>query len=215
MYRRNNKGPRMVPCGVPEVTRDQTEQDPLTTTRCFRPTRKCLSQSSREPSMPLLFNFKSSRSWGTLSKALARSRKMTSVGMDKFRDCAQSLKVDNNWVTVDLPLKKPNWLLLIRSISRQNLIILSRTIFSPISIRSLFVSPTMRHKRLYPGGGGYSIYSRVGRCGPALHTLTLFKTNIADFPTLFKTEIQFLIPCLRHLTRIKSCGYKLCGFLVV
>ena len=49
--------------------------------------------------------------------------------------------------------------------------------------------------------GGYLIYSWVGRCGPAPHTLTLFKTKIADFPTLFKTESRFLIPCLRHLTR--------------
>ena len=51
------------------------------------------------------------------------------------------------------------------------------------------------------GGGGYSIYPWVGRCGPVPHTLTLFKTKIADFPTLFKTEFRFLIPCLRHLTR--------------
>ena len=50
--------------------------------------------------------------------------------------------------------------------------------------------------------GGYSIYPLVGRCGRAPHTLTLFKTNIADFPILFKTEFRFLIPCLRHLTRI-------------
>ena len=35
--------------------------------------------------------------------------------------------------------------------------------------------------------GGYSIYPWVGGCGPAPHTLTLFKTKIADFPTLFKT----------------------------
>ena len=56
-----------------------------------------------------------------------------------------------------------------------------------------------------PGGGGYSIYPWMGRCGPAPHTLTLFKTKIADkiadFPTLFKTEFPFLIPCLRRLTR--------------
>ena len=51
-------------------------------------------------------------------------------------------------------------------------------------------------------GGGYSIYPLVGRCGRAPHTLTLFKTNIADFPTLFKTEFRFLIPCLRHLTPV-------------
>ena len=37
---------------------------------------------------------------------------------------------------------------------------------------------------------GYSIYLWVGRCGAAPHTLTLFKTNIADFPTLFKIEFR-------------------------
>ena len=47
--------------------------------------------------------------------------------------------------------------------------------------------------------GGYSIYPLVGRCAPSPHILTLFKTNITDFPTLFKTELQFFIPCLRHL----------------
>ena len=40
--------------------------------------------------------------------------------------------------------------------------------------------------------GGYSIYPWVGRCSAAPHTLTLIKTNIADFPTLFKTEFRFL-----------------------
>ena len=36
-----------------------------------------------------------------------------------------------------------------------------------------------------PPGEGYSIYPWVGRCASAPHTLTLFKTKIADFPTLF------------------------------
>ena len=48
------------------------------------------------------------------------------------------------------------------------------------------------------------MYPWLGRCGTAPHTLTLFKTNIADFPTLFKTEFRFLIPCLRHLTQFKT-----------
>ena len=43
-------------------------------------------------------------------------------------------------------------------------------------------------RRFMPGGGGYSIYPSVGRCGSVPHTLTLIKTKIADFPTLFKTE---------------------------
>ena len=56
-----------------------------------------------------------------------------------------------------------------------------------------------------PGGWGRgdSIYLWVGRCA-APHSLTLFKTNIADFPTLSKTEFRFLIPCLRHLTQFKT-----------
>ena len=40
-------------------------------------------------------------------------------------------------------------------------------------------------------------------------TLTLFKTNIADFATLFKTEFRFLIPCLSQqksvLINIRAC----------
>ena len=69
------------------------------------------------------------------------------------------------------------------------------------------------HLRRYsnnPGGGGESIYPWVGRCGPAPHNLTLFKTKIADFPTLFKTEFRFLIPCLRHLTR----NHTLCQTII-
>ena len=54
------------------------------------------------------------------------------------------------------------------------------------------------------GGGGYSTYPWVGRYGAAPHTLTLFKTNIANFPTHFKTEFRFLIPCLRHLTQFNT-----------
>ena len=59
------------------------------------------------------------------------------------------------------------------------------------------------------GEGGYSIYPWVGRCVAAPHTLTLFKTNIADFPTLFTTEFRFLIPCLSQrksiLINIRAC----------
>ena len=47
--------------------------------------------------------------------------------------------------------------------------------------------------------GKYLTESWVGRCGLAAQSLTLFKRRISDFPTLFKTECQFLIPRLRHL----------------
>ena len=61
-----------------------------------------------------------------------------------------------------------------------------------------------------PGWKGYSIYPWVGRCGLSPCTLTLFETKIADFPTLFKTEFRFLIPCLRHLTR----NHTLCKTII-
>ena len=68
-----------------------------------------------------------------------------------------------------------------------------------------FLCRNFDQQEYFSPGGGYSIYPWVGKCGPALlpgpHTLTLFKTKIADFLTLFKTEFRFLIPCLRHLTR--------------
>ena len=104
----------MVPCGVPKVTLDQLDLVPLRITRCLRPVRKCLSQACKQPSIPLFFNFSRSRSWGTLSNALARSRKTTSVGRDKLRDLTHSFNDDNGCVTVDLPFRKPNWLLFIR-----------------------------------------------------------------------------------------------------
>ena len=49
------------------------------------------------------------------------------------------------------------------------------------------------------GGGGGVLDIFLGgevRLGPSYPDL--FMTNIADFPTLFKTEFRFLIPCLRH-----------------
>ena len=60
------------------------------------------------------------------------------------------------------------------------------------------------------GGGRYSIYPWMGRCSQNPHTLTLLKTKIADFPTLFKIESRFLIPCLRHLTR----NHTLCKTII-
>ena len=48
-----------------------------------------------------------------------------------------------------------------------------------------------------PGGGGTRYILGWGGAARTPYTLTLFKTNIADFPTLFKTEFRFLIPCFK------------------
>ena len=43
-----------------------------------------------------------------------------------------------------------------------------------------------------PGGmGGDSTDAWVGSCHRGAQTLTLFKAQIPDFPTLFKTELRF------------------------
>ena len=52
-----------------------------------------------------------------------------------------------------------------------------------------------------PPGGGYSIYPWVGKCGLAPHTLTLFKTKIADFPILFKKRYPPPPPPGQHPSR--------------
>ena len=51
-YTENSNGPRMDPCGTPEITGSQDENDPLRTTRCRRVVKKHLSQSNKEPPTP-------------------------------------------------------------------------------------------------------------------------------------------------------------------
>ena len=53
-----------------------------------------------------------------------------------------------------------------------------------------------------PGGGGYSTDALVGRCGPGVQTLTLFKTQFSDFHIPFETEFKIFRPYLRHLTQV-------------
>ena len=61
-----------------------------------------------------------------------------------------------------------------------------------------------------PGRGGGTRYI-LGWGGAARPSYPdLFKTKIADFPTLFRTEFRLLIPCLRHLTR----NHTLCKTIV-
>ena len=117
-------------CGVPEVTLYQSDPVPRRITRCLRTVRKCLNQVCKQPLIPLLFNFSRSRSWGTLSNALARSRKTTSVAQDKFCDFALSFIDDNSCFTVDLPFRKPNWLFFVTPVSCQNLCNLKKNNFA-------------------------------------------------------------------------------------
>src|SRR6056300_1027018 len=51
---RNNIGPKTVPWGTPDLTGDQLEHVPLTTTRCRRSVKKSLSQSCRLLRIPYI-----------------------------------------------------------------------------------------------------------------------------------------------------------------
>ena len=46
------------------------------------------------------------------------------------------------------------------------------------------------YKTLRPGGGRYSIYPWVGRCTTAPHSLTLFKTNIAEKKSCLRQKLK-------------------------
>ena len=58
-----------------------------------------------------------------------------------------------------------------------------------------------KRKNWARGGGGYLTDAWVGRCGPGVQILTLFKTQFSDFPIPFKTEFKIFRPYLRHLTQ--------------
>ena len=60
-----------------------------------------------------------------------------------------------------------------------------------------------------PGGGTRYILGWEGAVRPLIPR-PCFTAKIADFPTLFKTELRFLIPCLRHLTR----NHTLCKTMI-
>jgi len=47
----NTKGPRTLPCGMPDKTSLNSDSVPFTTTRCFRRERKSLIQDRTSPSL--------------------------------------------------------------------------------------------------------------------------------------------------------------------
>ena len=72
----------MVPCGVPEVTYDQSEKDPLMTTRCLRPTKNCLSQVSKQPSIRY-FSILKAAAHGERCQGLGKIKK-DEIGRDRW-----------------------------------------------------------------------------------------------------------------------------------
>ena len=67
-------GPSTLPCGIPLVTGAHAECVPLMIPLCWRLLRKSRIHFNAFPFIPWFSTFRSSRSWGILSNALAKSR---------------------------------------------------------------------------------------------------------------------------------------------
>ena len=79
MYGKKSIGPRTEPCGTPDVTSVVSDRASLTATRCFRFDRKDVIQLCVLPVIPYEVSLDKMRLCGTLSKALAKSRRIASV----------------------------------------------------------------------------------------------------------------------------------------
>ena len=71
--------PRTLPCGTPDSTGEEVEDDPSSSTCWLRPSRKLLINLFRLFCIPSYLIFDSSRRCRTLSKALEKSRRIISV----------------------------------------------------------------------------------------------------------------------------------------
>ena len=70
---------RTEPCGTPDVTSVMSDRAPLTETRCLRFDRKDVIQLCVLPVIPYEVSLDRRRLCGTLSKALAKSRRIASI----------------------------------------------------------------------------------------------------------------------------------------
>ena len=110
-----------------------------------------------------------------------------------------------NFHTDDQTLKISHHLILFQDLSlvTQNVLKISR-------FQCLTIILKAKAPRLPPGGEGVLNISLGGEVWPSPSYPGPFKTKIADFLSLFKTELRFLIPCLRHLTQ----NHTLCKTII-
>ena len=96
MYSKKSIGPRTEPCGTPDVTSVVSDRAPLTETRCLRFDRKDVIQLCVLPVIPYEVSLDRRRLCGTLSKALAKSRRIASVCVLLSNAIIQSWTVSNS-----------------------------------------------------------------------------------------------------------------------
>ena len=104
MYSKKSIGPRTEPCGTPDVTNYvMSDRAPLTETRCLRFDRNDAIQLCALPVIPYEVSLDRRRLCGTLSKALATSRRMASICVLLSNAVTQSLTVSISWDSQDSP----------------------------------------------------------------------------------------------------------------
>ena len=79
VYSKKSIGPRTERCGTPDVTYVMSDKAPLTETRCLRFDRKYMFQSCVLPVFLYEVSLDRRRLCGTLSKALAKARRIASI----------------------------------------------------------------------------------------------------------------------------------------
>ena len=109
MYRINNRGPRMVPCGIPILTVHGSLKVSSILTYCCRSTRQFAKTCNTRPLTPFFSRTSRSCLWGTMSKAFARSKNTAKHFLPEsnlYLTCSMSLCMAS---LVLKPEEKPNW----------------------------------------------------------------------------------------------------------
>ena len=99
IHRRNSSRPNTVPCGTPEVTGAYSDFTPSRTTSWRRLMRKDSIQRRTLPWNPYRRSLLRRRLWGTVSKALLRSRIPMSIWRFAFRCLSSSCVVRRSCVS--------------------------------------------------------------------------------------------------------------------
>ncbi len=94
MYMINSKGPRMEPCGTPDVIVSDSDLFWLIWTYCFLSVKYDVNQHKALTLNLYCLSFLNNKSWFTMSNALPRSRKISPVKsplfilLDHYEDCS-------------------------------------------------------------------------------------------------------------------------------
>ena len=120
MKHRKSRGPKMVPCGTPDLTSALVDRWPSTQTLCVRSLRKALIYREMFSSIPKSLSLLMRRVWGNLSKALEKSKTVTSVcDLTGSHFSNRSCMVSKSCVSHECFHRNP-WLRGVRALWRQD-----------------------------------------------------------------------------------------------